>query len=847
MRIAARISLVGLGLSLASVATNAAATPARPSGAHPRVWLTAPTLAAMQANVAKPNSSAAKVGTMCSKLISKENEFVQAGIQGYNWAYSLGTCALSWQLGKNPAHGAAAVRIYRALLDDYVTMGDGAGGDDVVTHDTGYGMRFFGAYAGLAYDWLYDAPGVDATLRTHARARFKKWVDWYTASGYLNHTPGSNYHAGYVFAKTIIAVAEAGEDGTTSDAYWADVTDNLFPNDMIKTGLGSAGVLRGGDWAEGWQYGPMSVMEYALAARALDEQGVSFPEIRQWSDDLTRRFLYGLNPPQNGLYVAGDLDDNVKVDAPLQPRTLFATLMGPSSDSVASWAKYLTTNVATEPDLCPTYEALAEARAVPAVDFHTTMPTTTYLAKGTSNLYARGSWAKDSAFAVFTASPRMVPDHQHSDASNFVFYRGDDHLVVDPSPYGSRSTMTANAISVDSNVVHDSYKPSQSPHSNAGMPWARAMADGAVAARADFGEAFRWDDEASDVAFARRDWVFLPAGEIITIDRVRTDDAARKTYVRFRTPASLNLTANVATGVVGGSKLVIHGVALSGGTPTAAKVALDDCWTSSDYGKCAGSRFKVDEYAVNLPGPTAYAVHVIDGVGASEAPSTVTTMTDSTDNAKILGASLDGKGGARTIVISSNLMTAAAPATFTYASAGDKAARHIVFDAPEDAMGKSSVSATVVKGKCAIAITAGGANAFEGRPLAFTISNATDGCKILEDKSAPGDLGTSPPADGGADAGTTPPGGGGGGAGGGGGGAGGGGGDNPSATGGAGGGANGAANASPDGSADGGAGGCSTIHDARQASPWAALSVIGIIAVLRKRRRLQARGDSSRD
>ena len=36
----------------------------------------------------------------------------------------------------------------------------------------------------------------------------------------------------------------------------------------------------GGDWAEGWQYGPLSVLEYSMATRALEEQGGHGPQIR---------------------------------------------------------------------------------------------------------------------------------------------------------------------------------------------------------------------------------------------------------------------------------------------------------------------------------------------------------------------------------------------------------------------------------------------------------------------------------------------------------------------------------------------------------------------------------------
>jgi hypothetical protein len=697
------------------------------SAAHPRVWITPNTLAAMKGKVADSSSRAAVVPAECAKITSKESELVQAGIQGYNWAYSLGTCALAWRLTGAAAHANTAVRIYRALLDDYVTMGDGAGGDDVVTHDTGYGMRFFGAYAALAYDWLHDAPGVDETLRAHARARFGAWTTWYDTQGYLNHTPGSNYHAGYVFAKTIMAVAVAGEDGARADGYWSDVTDRLFKTDIVQKGLGAGGVLAGGDWPEGWQYGPNSVMEYALAARALADYGTTFPEVNAWADDLTTRFVYGLNPRQDGLYVAGDLDDNVNFDAPLNGRTLVATLAGPGNAQIGA-AETLRRTANT--DLCPAFDALAEARNATPSDPRAGRPLF-YLAKGTRNVYARTSWKQDATFAVFTSAPRLVPDHQHADASNFILYRGGDRLIVDPSPYGSRSSLTGNAISADSNAVPDSYRPSQSPYAHAELPWARATASGVVAARAEIADAFGNDTEATDVPFARRDWAFLPEGEVVAIDRVRTGDASRQTYLRFRSAAPLALSGDGARGTLGASAVAIHAVTLSGGSPKVNAIGEDDCWSSSNYGVCKGARSPVTEYAVTQPGPQAFAIHVIDALGAGEAAATATALGD----AGVLGAVVD-RGAQRSIVLSSRTEASGAPATLTYTAPGDKGARHVVFDAPEDANGHATVTATVSQGKCVVTVSPGGS--MTGRPLVVTVGAASSGCTVQEDAAAPG-------------------------------------------------------------------------------------------------------------
>jgi hypothetical protein len=52
----------------------------------------------------------------------------------------------------------------------------------------------------------------------------------------------------------------------------------------------------GGDWGEGWQYGPLSVAEYAAAARALEEAGAAQPEMDAWVNSLVVRYAHGHGP-----------------------------------------------------------------------------------------------------------------------------------------------------------------------------------------------------------------------------------------------------------------------------------------------------------------------------------------------------------------------------------------------------------------------------------------------------------------------------------------------------------------------------------------------------------------------
>jgi hypothetical protein len=50
-----------------------------------------------------------------------------------------------------------------------------------------------------------------------------------------------------------------------------------------------------------------------------------------------------------------------------------------------------------------------------------------------------------------------VADHQHPDATNFAFVRGVDALTRRPQPVRNRSSLTSNALTLDTDVVTGDY------------------------------------------------------------------------------------------------------------------------------------------------------------------------------------------------------------------------------------------------------------------------------------------------------------------------------------------------------------------------------------------------------
>jgi hypothetical protein len=72
-----------------------------------------------------------------------------------------------------------------------------------------------------------------------------------------------------------------------------------------------------------------------------------------------------------------------------------------------------------------------------------------------------------------------------------------------------------------------------------------------------------------------------------------------------------------------------------------------------------------------------------------------------------------------------------APATLTYGVPGANPSRHVVFDAPVDGSGKTTVTATAKGDRCELTLAAG--PGVTGGPAIFTLAPASEGCTVSED------------------------------------------------------------------------------------------------------------------
>lgn len=723
--------------------------PAEPRGAHPRILLDANLRKAWKAAAADESTPVARAVRRCNQITAAPKEFERDGYMGLDWGHHLQACLVAYAATGKESFATTAMRFFTAMIDDLVTIGDGKGGDEAARRDSGYSIRALGPYPALAYDWLHDHKLMTEALRKRARQRFAAWTDWYVAKGYRARNPATNYQAGYLMAATLIAVAQAGEAGPAGTALWRFVVDELWRKDMTKA-FAPGGVLDGGDWAEGWQYGPLSVAEYALTLRVMRQQGVELPAAASWPVDLFKRHLYAL-APSDRLFVGGDTQAEEPYIEPFVYTLAAVALSDAAPMPFRSYAVAEMNRLKLEWNDFLLFDSLARGVGIKPVPAPRASWPTWYLARGTSTLHARTRWDASAVWMVAQCTKTLDVDHFHPNAGNFVVSRGKDDLIVDPSPYGSLSTMTGNAPTVDSPQLPANYRPSQAYWSvKTGFRWAFQTERGVVAARCDYADQYKFQDRPSDVPMAERDFVLVPRKQgsdatLIIADRADTTSTERELHLRFRTPGKWKASEGGAPGArveLGKSAAALTTLVLGdggkgpsgksgksgkdGAAPkgTISSPSFKDCFNDKvTRGNCDAARFPITEYKLALPGPRVSVLQVIE-LGDGK----VTSGGVALDGANYRGVTVAHEGSEVAV------LWAKAPGELSYQS--KPGATVVVHDAAP--AGKAmKASAQKSGGGCKVTVSAASGKG-EASPPAPLVLQLDEQCALHEDKVATG-------------------------------------------------------------------------------------------------------------
>lgn len=735
-------------VALALAATWSSGAWAQPSGAHPRIWLNESVVERWTALIDESDSAVARARDKCERVQDQPNDWVSGQYQGFAWLEAMSACLVAWQSTADTSYRDTALIYWRGLIDDHELLGDGGGpgyadGAGIVAQDTGYSMRTHGVWAVLGYDWLYDALTTEERDRAHER--FVQWLAFHhQPDTYQRAQPGANYHAGHVLAITLLAIAHADDmdarDAGSGTELWDYVVDEMW-GQVMAGGVEPRAPLAGGDWLEGWQYAPLSVASYALAGRALIEQGVAVPWLAAWNDQVLHRYVHGLSPDDR-MFVGGDTGDETPLLA-INPLPLWGIIASSASEATASAARgeleRLEVSGATDFQLF--YEALAEASEGATTPLDRSAEPTAWLASGAGNFYGRTAFTAGATWLVSQCKGTVV-DHQHPNAGDLVLSRGADALLVDPGPYGSLSTLTGNAPTMSQPHFNEDYRPSQGAWGEGSselLPeevsthfrFTRATLSNVLATRCDWDGQLRFQDNASEtVSDATRDVVLLPGEEgasVVVVDRVLTTSAwsadASPLLVRFRSLGDFTESDGGASASVGESRLRVRRVVGDASTSVSA-VTVGDCY-SGDRGKCTAGRFASSEWSADIAGPAPFAVHVLDA-DANDAPETTTAATG--DGATEL---IDVQRESHRFIVA---VTRDASTITAYETAAI-ASTHVILDPPEGERVAVTASAGSSQGTCHIELAAAsGDEGFASGPVVFTLDEA---CVAAEETSQP--------------------------------------------------------------------------------------------------------------
>ena len=419
---------------------------------HPRILFVAPRVARLKASAKAGTPLWKKLERRCQIFMDSDQS---GGYLGLQWGEAIGNLTTCFYATGDERYRERAVFYVRALLNDKQKVGDGGGGDLIVRGNSGYPIRSFGLYAALAFDWLHDAPGMEE-LRPVILQRLQAWLDWYGNEGYLNDSPYSNYFWGYFASLAMAGIATHGEAPQAEG--WLARTDELLDKKVVP---GFQARLKGGEWAEGWQYGQLVAMEVALLVDAYrTATGADYARSFSWLAEIADAALHRTRPDRASWYGNGTQH---KRPPPPDGAALAAALLvlEQSDQAAARRARFILRElfpplgneriwfavVADDPG-----GAATDPRDPKRLSYHLAGPGQTFL---------RSGWGEDAVWVAFQAGARVAVDHQHNDQGHFEIWRGADALASDFGTQEAYATINHNSILIDDGKAVLNYPPNQ--------------------------------------------------------------------------------------------------------------------------------------------------------------------------------------------------------------------------------------------------------------------------------------------------------------------------------------------------------------------------------------------------
>ncbi len=444
-----------------------------PSGAHPRIILDTPTLAALRSRMSAHTAEWTRLKSVCDSYIGGTAQFIDGndypdppnvgeGYQGSGYHDAFMPLALCYQTirASDPTtaakYAATAVSILMAMSDpNHQTTTDCD--CQVPLRDYGFGIRFFGVTMALGYDWFHDVltPAQLSQLRT----ALNNWINLFENNPNSNFEythPQGNYYAGYYAAKCYAALAVQGDD-PIGDTWWNAWYNHEHLGRVVPYYSAN---LAGGGWTEGYaQYGILATRNQSLpalavkTAKGIDLVNTGNPATAYTYPVDNPRWLMAFTWPTRDL-----IDDRGELystgDPNVWPGTgnidtyrFSAGILAMLGDSAAQMMHKYARDAKTALD------ALGAGGSTEWVDFlfwdpngqdadYTTQPAS-YLAPGMGGVTARSDWSASATFMSFMSGPYINnpgAGHEAYDKGSLAIQRNKNPLLVNADAWLTHDT-----------------------------------------------------------------------------------------------------------------------------------------------------------------------------------------------------------------------------------------------------------------------------------------------------------------------------------------------------------------------------------------------------------------------
>ncbi|HKY39145.1 MAG TPA: heparinase II/III family protein [Polyangiaceae bacterium] len=531
------------------------ATLAKPQSGASRILLDAPALQRLRDSAQLRTPAFVRAQARAEQGL---RETAQSGYQGFEWADMVATQALLWHATSDVRYADGAVRYLQALLDDRLVVGDGKGGAEAVRHDSGYGIRTFGAYAALGHDWLRHAPAMNDALRARVRERLGQWLDWYQQSGYLRDRPTANYYWGYLTALSFAGLAAAGESKTAD--VWLKTAQDELSNRVLPEFRDK---LKGGGWPEGWQYGEYTTLEIALVSRALQTgAGIDVRSKLPWLGETVTHKAHALLPDGKSVYDGGTWGEHPARASALGVAALSIALEG-FDEARAAEARWLMERALPPLQREQVWLGLLADRPRASMRSPRAAGVTSLHVPGQGLTFVRSDWSEAATWASFQAGPRLAEDHQDADQGHFELFRGSDGLLIDGGGSEGSATINHNTLLIDDAGKNLNYPPNQGVW-GARVKTTRFGDDGqVVVAVGEIGEAYAPKCASQgcsrrSVEELTRSFVFVRPALLVIDDRLKLEDPDYDAIWAAHLSVSPRSSGDLSSALVGSSRVDVR-------------------------------------------------------------------------------------------------------------------------------------------------------------------------------------------------------------------------------------------------------------------------------------------------